>query len=205
MCCRYYIGETVDMEKIVAEMMMSPLVPEWQKERAIVTEGEVRPTDIVPVIAPDRTGNRKVFPMKWGYSGKSLIVNARVETAAEKPTFREDWRRHRCIVPASYYYEWEHVADNAGKKHTGDKYIIQPKRSEMTWLCGLYRFEENMPVFVILTREPGEDIAFIHDRMPVILPEHLLDSWIRPDGNPEELVGEALVNMEFEKGEESKT
>ena len=202
MCCRYYIGETVDMEMIVAEMMKSPLVPEWQKERAVVTEGEVRPTDIVPVIAPDRSGKRKVFPMKWGYSGKSLIVNARVETAAEKPTFREDWRRHRCIVPASYYYEWEHVTDNAGKKYTGAKYIIQPKMSEMTWLCGLYRFEENMPVFVILTREPGKDIAFIHDRMPVILPEHLLDSWIRPDGNhPEELVGEALVNMEFEKTE----
>ena len=119
----------------------------------------------------------------------------------EKPAFREDWRRHRCIVPASYYYEWEHVTDNAGKKHTGDKYIIQPKMSEMTWMCGLYRFEENMPVFVILTREPGKDIAYIHDRMPVILPEHLLDSWIRPDGNPEELVGEALVNMEFEKTE----
>ena len=64
MCCRYYIGETVDMEMIVAEMMKSPLVPEWQKERAVVTEGEVRPTDIVPVIAPDRTGKRKVFPMK---------------------------------------------------------------------------------------------------------------------------------------------
>ena len=199
MCCRYYIGETVDMEMIVAEMMKSPLVPEWQKERAVVTKGEVRPTDIVPVIAPDRLGKRKVFPMKWGYSGKSLIVNARVETAAEKPTFREDWRRHRCIVPASYYYEWEHVTDNAGKKHTGDKYIIQPKMSEMTWLCGLYRFEENMPVFVILTRKPGKDIAFIHDRMPVILPEHLLDSWIRPDAKPEELIGEALVNMEFEK------
>ena len=201
MCCRYYIGETVDMEMIVAEMMKSPLVPEWQKERAVVTEGEVRPTDIVPVIAPDRSGKRKVFPMKWGYSGKSLIVNARVETAAEKPTFREDWRRHRCIVPASYYYEWEHVTDNAGKKHTGDKYIIQPKMSEMIWLCGLYRFEENMPVFVILTREPGKEIAFIHDRMPVILPEHLLDSWIRPDAKPEELLGKALVNMEFEKAE----
>ena len=63
MCCRYYIGETVDMEIIVAEMMKSPLVPVWQKKRAIVTEGEVRPTDIVPVIAPDRSGKRKVFPI----------------------------------------------------------------------------------------------------------------------------------------------
>ena len=51
MCCRYYIGETVDMEMIVAEMMKSPLVSEWQKKYAVVSEGEVRPTDIAPVIA----------------------------------------------------------------------------------------------------------------------------------------------------------
>ena len=40
----------------------------------------------------------------------SLLLNARSETAAEKPAFREDWRRHRCIVPATYYFEWEHRA-----------------------------------------------------------------------------------------------
>ena len=199
MCCRYYIGETVDMEMIVAEMMKSPLVSEWQKKYAVVSEGEVRPTDIAPVIATSRSGKRAVFPMKWGFTGPSLVINARVETAATKPMFREAWARHRCIVPASYYYEWEHLVESDGKKRTGDKYLIQPRQSEITWLCGLYRFENDMPVYVILTREPCADIAFIHDRMPMILPEHLLDAWIKPDGDPDVLVGEAIRDMVFEK------
>ena len=199
MCCRYYIGETVDMEMIVAEMMKAPLVSEWQKKYAVVSEGEVRPTDIAPVIATSRSGKRAVFPMKWGFTGPSLVINARVETAATKPMFTEAWARHRCIVPASYYYEWEHLVESDGKKRTGDKYLIQPRQSEITWLCGLYRFENDMPVYVILTREPCTDIAFIHDRMPMILPEHLLDAWIKPDGDPDVLVGEAIRDMVFEK------
>ncbi|MFR7618630.1 MAG: SOS response-associated peptidase family protein [Subdoligranulum sp.] len=46
--------------------------------------------------------------MKWGFQirGRSLIVNARTETAAEKPTFREAWEKRRCIIPASWYFEW---------------------------------------------------------------------------------------------------
>ena len=69
----------------------------------------------------------------------------------------------------------------------------------MTWLCGLYRIEEGLPVFTVLTREPGEEIRFIHDRMPLILPERYIDDWIRPDTKPEELLGEALTDMAFEK------
>ncbi len=69
----------------------------------------------------------------------------------------------------------------------------------MTWLCGLYRIEEGLPVFVVLTREPGESIRFIHDRMPLILPEHLIDAWIMPDGRPEELLSQTLTDMVFEK------
>jgi putative SOS response-associated peptidase YedK len=77
--------------------------------------------------------------------------------------------------------------------------MIQPKGSAVTWLCGLYRIEEGLPVFVILTREPGEEIRFIHDRMPLIMPEHLIDEWIRPDTRPEDILGQALTDMVFEK------
>ena len=54
-------------------------------------------------------------------------------------------------------------------------------------------------MFVILTREPDEVIRFIHDRMPLIMPEHLVNEWIRPDAKPEELLPEALSEMVFEK------
>ena len=79
------------------------------------------------------------------------------------------------------------------------KYMLQPKGSTAAWLCGLYRIEEGLPVFVILTREPGDEIRFIHDRMPLILPERYIDDWIRPGANPEELISQALTDMVFEK------
>ena len=197
MCCRYWIERSVEFQPIEEEMNRSTLVRKWSQTNAVKTEGEIRPTDVVPVIAPDSHGNRAVFPMKWGYSGKSLLMNARTETAAKKPTFREDWRKHRCIVPASWYFEWEHFTGNGGKMLTGDKYMIRTNGSAMTWLCGLYRIEDRMPKFVILTRAPGEGIRFIHDRMPLIMPEQLIDEWIAPELKPESLLQNALTDMSF--------
>ncbi len=199
MCCRYYIEETTEMQAIVSNMMRSSLVRKWNELFPVKTYGEMSPTDIVPVIASNRSRQRAVFPMKWGFTGKTLLMNARVETVAVKPTFRDAWKSHRCIVPASYYFEWEHLIGNNGKTKTGDKYAIQPQGSSMTWLCGLYRFEKDMPFFVILTREPREQIRFIHDRMPLILPEHLVNAWIDPDADPDELVKETVTDVVAEK------
>ena len=199
MCCRYWTDESPEIREIVEQMNQSALVRRWQEIGEVKTYGEIRPTDVVPVIAPDRSGRRAVFPMKWGFTGKTLLMNARSETAASKPTFQEAWKRHRCIVPASWYFEWEHRLGNDGKKYTGDKYLIQPKGSAVTWLCGLYRIENGLPVFVVLTREPGESIRFIHDRMPLIMPENLVDEWIRPDARPDDLLAMALTDMTFEK------
>jgi len=201
MCCRYWADESPEIREIVEEMNKSPLVEKWHKTTGITTYGEIRPTNVVPVIASNRSGEKSVFPMKWGYTGRTLLMNARTETAPEKATFRDAWASHRCIVPASWYFEWEHILGNDGKKRTGDKYLIQPKGSSMTWLCGLYRIEDGLPVFVILTREPGEEIRFIHDRMPLIMPGDCVDEWIRPDAKPEELVDAALTEMVYEKVE----
>jgi putative SOS response-associated peptidase YedK len=82
---------------------------------------------------------------------------------------------------------------------TGDKYMIRPKDGGITWLCGLYRIENGLPVFVILTREPGEEIRFIHDRMPLILPEQYIDAWISPETKPEDLLDKALTELVFGK------
>ena len=131
-------------------------------------------------------------------------MNARTETAPVKPTFKEAWASHRCIIPASWYYEWEHLTGNDGRKRTGAKYLIQPKGSDMTWLCGLYRIENGLPVFVVLTREPGDDIRFIHDRMPLIMPGDYVNDWIKPDVKPEELLDAALTNMVYEKVENDR-
>ena len=201
MCCRYWTDQSPQLREIVEEMNRSPLTEKWRWTAEVKTFGEIRPGDVAAVIAPDKQGRKKVYPMKWGYTGRSLLLNARAETAAVKPTFREDWARHRCIVPASWYFEWEHLTGKEGKKRTGPKYRLRPKEASLTWLCGLYRIENGFPVFVILTREPGEGISFIHDRMPLILPDSLVEEWIRPDADPQKILPCALTDMTFEKAE----
>ena len=185
MCCRYWADESPEIREIVEEMNKSPLVEKWHKTTGITTYGEIRPTNVVPVIASNRSGEKSVFPMKWGYTGRTLLMNARTETAPEKATFRDAWASYRCIVPASWYFEWEHILGNDGKKRTGDKYLIQPKGSSMTWLCGLYRIEDGLPVFVICKTDAylqyNNSCAFSSLRYIVIL---LLNGFDKTDKRP---------------------
>jgi hypothetical protein len=75
--------------------------------RPLKTEGEVRPTDIAPVIAPNNNHAPTVYPMVWGFTnpreGGQPLVNCRVETAGFRPFWKESWQRRRCIIPCSYY------------------------------------------------------------------------------------------------------
>ncbi len=168
--------------------------------KAFKSEGEIRPTDMVPVIAPDASGKRSVFPMIWGFSVKGIkhpLVNARVESAGYKVTFKESWQRRRCVIPASYYFEWSHI-QSGGRLRTGDKYAIQPAGSDTTWFAGLYRIEEghqgfHYPVFTILTKDAVPELKKIHDRMPVMIDKKDIDAWIRPEAVPKGL--RALTDM----------
>ena len=174
--------------------------------KSLITEGEIFPTNMVAVIAPDKDGNQAVFPMVWGFNVRGIdrpIVNARVESAKDKISFKEAWKSHRCVVPASWYYEWEHYIDSKGKSVTGDKYSIQPVGESVTYLAGLYQMQEyrdlKYPVFTILTREPTERLRKIHDRMPLVLPYDAIDDWINPNSNPSALLERAVTEMVAEK------
>ena len=207
MCTRYYVELSPELRPYVERAkhsrlntrMVSSLGKEFREN------GEIRPTDMVTVIAPSATGGKTAFPMVWGYHIPGVdrpVVNARAESAKEKTSFAEDWRKHRCIIPASYYFEWEHLKRPDGKVKTGQKYAIQPKGSSVTWIAGLYRMEEknglHYPVFTVLTKEPSAELRKPHDRMPVILPESAIDDWIRPDSHPEEIIKNALSDMVME-------
>ena len=205
MCTRFYVEpETEEIKAVIEEAKKSPLIRKFlHAGNAFRTSGEIRPTDVVPVIAPGKNGTKAAFPMRWGFRipGRPVLVNARTETAAEKPVFREAWEKHRCVIPASWYYEWEHLTGSDGQKKTGRKYMIQPRNEQMTFLAGLYRIEGKVPVFTVLTREPPEELRRIHDRMPLILPKACIDSWIRPDADPDEVLKSALTDMITEKAE----
>ena len=211
MCTRFFIDiSDKELQEIVAAAENSALAEKFMRAGDPMTRsGEIYPTNVVPVIATAKAGGRAVFPMKWGFriSGMrgdsiSTILNARSETAAQKPSFRDAWRQHRCVIPASYYFEWEHFTSPDGKKKTGRKYAIQPTGSTVTWLGGLYRMEEGFPRFVVLTRPPAENIAFIHDRMPVILPAQQIGAWIDPAADPDQICGSALEDMIYEAADQ---
>ena len=211
MCTRYFMDDAPkELSEIIIKAKQSKLADTFVRKlaRPVITSGEVRPTDVVPVIAMNTRRPRSVFPMQWGFKNPdhdSTIFNARTETASSKPSFRDAWKSHRCIVPASYYFEWQHYKTPDGRTKTGDKYTIQPAGYDITWLCGLYRMEDNLPHFVILTRDPVGELAKIHDRMPLIMPKEKIDEWIQPDIQPESLLPYALTDMIFEAVVPSRT
>jgi len=170
MCGRYYIASEDDhmaIKEIIEEINNKY---KGTPELSDMKTGEIRPADIAPVI----TAQSPVL-MKWGFTrrdGKGLVINARLETAAEKPMFRHAFAGKRCLIPASWYFEWE--------KHGAarQKYAIGLR--EPIFMAGLYRIDNDkmIPRFVILTRPAAPEIAFIHNRMPVILPKPYHEPWL---------------------------
>lgn len=208
MCCRYYMEMSPELKPYVDEARNSALGKKMivTLGKPLKTEGEIFPTDMVPVIATSKSRRQTVFLMVWGFDVKGLdrpVVNARVETAGTKPSFKDSWLTRRCIIPTSYYFEWEHFKRPDGKTKTGDKYAIQPEGSSVTYLAGLYQLQEyrglNYPVFTVLTREPSEELKKIHDRMPMVMPEDAIADWINPDNKAEEVMPMSLTEMVAEK------
>lgn len=180
MCGRYFIDDGTDSGEL------RQIIQEINRQGADVpvkTSGEIYPTDVVPVIAMSRGLSPKPFAMGWGYTlpGKRLVFNARSETAAQRPLFRDGMLHRRCAVPATRYFEWTRGKDRV-------RYAIRPTGADLFYMAGIYRLEEQKPVFSILTTESAEDIAFIHDRMPVILPAEIISDWVNPKYGGEELL-----------------
>ena len=187
MCGRYNFSKDSSSEVIQA------VLENLQSRQIEVKTGEVNPGDVAAVIASDRKLEPQTFGMKWGYQlpdGK-LIFNARSETAAQKAMFADGMRQRRCLIPADCYYEWQKIGQ--GKQ----KYEIAPSDANGFFLAGIYRIEQGRPVFSILTRDPVESIAFIHNRMPVILPKEIMLDWLNPKYSGDQLLRYAVDIMTF--------
>lgn len=215
MCGRFYVEpEDPYFRELEKRVESSPLAGRFPGKTPAAADGsfggEVFPENVVPVLAPNRAGEQSVFPMQWGFvlpasgGGKRppRMINARSETAGLKPLFRESWAQRRCVIPATAYFEWEHRPDSAGRPRAGRKYRIRPKDGSRAYLAGLYRMEAGLPSFVVLTRAPAEDLSWMHDRMPVLLPEAAIGAWLSRTENPEEILRAAVTETEWK--EESK-
>jgi putative SOS response-associated peptidase YedK len=154
----------------------------------------IAPTDDVLAVTTDRDGRPRGELLRWGLvpswadSPKlgARLINARVETVAEKPAFRTAWRRLRCLVCADGFYEWRR--DPSGPRRA---YRITRDDGEPFAFAGLWSIwhggPEGTPPLrscTILTRPANDAIAPLHDRMPVILdPRHEAD-WLDPATPP---------------------
>ncbi len=187
MCGRFHVAgdDSVQILRKILEYL--------ERQNIKVKTGEVFPGDVAAVVASNRRLEPQPFAMRWGYhlpNGK-LLINARSETAAEKAIFADGIRQRRCLIPADHYFEWEKKADSK------IKYAIEPNHSEGFFLAGIYRIEEGKPVFVILTRDASDGIAFLHNRMPVILPVEAAMDWLNPNYHGSDILKTALVDMEY--------
>ena len=177
---------------------MSRAIVEYLEHRNVKAKtGDVFPGDIAAVVASNRLMQPQPFAMEWGYrlSDGKRIINARSETAAQKAMFADGIRQRRCLIPAQHYYEWE-KAD--GRKV---KYAIEPKDSDGFFLAGIYRLEAGKPVFTVLTRSAAEDIAFMHERMPVILPVEAATDWLNPKYHGDDILKAAMTQMKYQNCE----
>ena len=148
----------------------------------------IAPTQFVPVIRADSAGLRRLSMLYWGLiphwaNEKSIgarMINARAETLAEKPSFRVALRRRRCLVVASGYYEWQVVA--GGKQPW---FIRAPDATPLAF-AGLWeswsesRAHEPLESCTIITTEAQGQIAKLHHRVPVILPQAAFARWLDP-------------------------
>ena len=173
MCGRYRLdaGER-ELEEIIRALNRRE--EKLGGDKSVKTSGDLYPGDRVPALCRGRSGGIGAFAMEWGYrmeDGRRLI-NARLETAAQKPTFRDGMRSRRCLMPMSAYYEWERRGNDRVK------YRISPKADGLSCLAGVYRLEEDGPRFAVLTMEAADELSFIHDRMPVLVPYAAREAWL---------------------------
>ena len=185
MCGRYYIDteeENVKTRAILAELEKRRLPMSEQ-----VRGGEIYPSQIAPVILTEDGLGPTVRPMKWGFprvGGGGLVINSRSEKADVTPMFQRAIQERRCLIPASWFFEWRRTSGRKSK----DKFAFslqRAERGELMYLAGVYSaflggYEGGgFDGFAILTCAADEQMLPYHDRMPVILRgEGLKKAWL---------------------------
>lgn len=165
----------------------------------------VAPTDETYAVATSADGTRRLGTFRWGlvpFWAKDVkvgakMINARAESLLEKSAFRRPFERRRCIVPADGFYEWERAEGRRTPKQPW--YITRADGTPMAF-AGLWEAwrpardaEERVRSCVIITGEPNEAVARLHDRMPVMLPATAWDAWLDADNHDVDALHALLV------------
>ena len=147
--------------------------------------GDVAPSSSALIVVQGAAGP-EVCLRTWGWTGQNgQIINARAETVTEKPLFRDKFARHRCVIPASSFYEWD------GARHPY-RFALA---GEPLYLAGICNAEGR---FVILTTAPNGCMRPIHDRMPLILRPEEVRPWLRDTSAALALLGKISPELSRE-------
>lgn len=135
--------------------------------------GEIYPTNTAPIICQQ---NNEIAPelSVWGFprfGAKGSIINARSETADERPMFKKSLHSRRCVIPSTGFFEW---SQNGSKT----KYRFNLPDDNALYMAGIFNEFNGENKFVILTTAANMSIADVHDRMPVILQKSMVDDWV---------------------------
>jgi len=166
MCSRFELKTST--AKVIETFGLDDLPEELE---SLLDSDEIRPTDKTLLITKDKTANPKRWGLQVGWQ-KAPVINARIETIQNKPTFHP-LLENRCLIPASAYYEWQKI--DGGKRKTR----LSDQKSELLSFAGLYEDDR----FVILTKPPSADIAHIHNRMPLTLNAQGAAQWLEGNFN----------------------
>ena len=154
----------------------------------------IAPTQDAPVVRLDKEGRRELIMMRWGLvplwakdlSMGARCINARAESAADRPAFRDAFERRRCLVPTDGFFEWEK------KGKVKQPWRIGPAEDGLMALAGLWerwRAPDGGVVrtYAVVTTEANELVAPLHDRMPAVIPPDEFGAWLDPDTPAERL------------------
>jgi putative SOS response-associated peptidase YedK len=178
MCGRYALHANPE---VIALAFKLGLMPE------IKAHYNIAPSTQILIVREDKERGRTADLYRWGLipgwakdpAIGNKLANARAETVAEKPSFRNAFKRWRCLIPASGFYEWK------GVKGRKQPYYIYPKDRELFGIAGITELWQGPdgPVHTcaIITTAPNDLMKDIHDRMPVILKPEDYSTWLNPD------------------------
>jgi putative SOS response-associated peptidase YedK len=170
-------------------------------EQVVEPSWNVAPTNTVYAVVerpprgePEAPPVRQLRTVRWGLvpvwakdpSIGSRLINARVESVAEKPAFRKAFAKRRCLLPADGYFEW--YGEERGKKQP---FFIRPPDGGVLAMAGLYEFwrddskDEDDPeawltTCTVITTSAPDDLGRIHDRMPMIVEPSRYGEWLDP-------------------------
>ncbi|MFI1973365.1 SOS response-associated peptidase [Streptomyces cinnamoneus] len=187
----------------------------WNPTETLAPSWNVAPTDDVWSVMerPERgTGEvvRRLRPLRWGLvpswaknaNTGAKMINARVETLAEKPAYRRAFAKRRCLLPADGFYEWQAVPATGTTKAHKQPYFISPEDGQVMAMAGLYEFWRDPAVradddpaawwttCTVITTDATDAAGRIHPRMPLTIAPADWDAWLDPTReDPHELRG----------------